>query len=151
MFHCFEARTVILQFTSSGCMQIHHVDGSRISAAHLVEVYFYKLLSWPTHLAHLSLLKEETFQPSTIIAMVSSALSHLLATLLVMSFPSTLCHSAWLRHPWKPDLSQSVNSLLMKSTVKIMHKMVLFWLRSKLNVNLLGEIFTNMQDIPKRC
>lgn len=151
MFHCFEARTVIPRCTSSGCMLIHHVDSPRLSAAHLVEVYFYQLLSWPTHLAHLSLLKEETFQPSTITAVVSSALSHLPATLWIMNFPSTSCHSAWLKHHWKTDPSQSVNSLLMKSTVKIMHKMVLFLLRSKLNVNLFGENFTNMQDIPKRC
>lgn len=152
MFHCSEARTVIPRFTSSGHVLICHVDSPNLSIAHLVELYFYQLLRRPTHLAHLI-----SPQRGDLLALHNYCCGFLSSltfacTLLVMSFPE-LCVSFHMaqKHPQEADLCPFFNSSLMKSAVKMMHKMVLFLLKSKPDVNLFGENFTNMQDIPKIC
>lgn len=143
MFHSFEARTMLPRFTSPARVTICHVDSPSLSAAHLVKLCFHQLLRCPTHSAHLIPPQKETFQPLSFLTFA--------CTFLVMSFPE-LCisfHRAW-NNARETDLSHIFNNSLIKSAVKITHKLVLFLLKSKLNVNLFGENVTNTQDIPKR-
>lgn len=128
-------------FTSPEHGTICHVDSPSLSAAHLLKLCFHQLL---THSAQLIPPQRETSQPLSPLTFP--------CTFLVKNFPD-LCvslHGAW-NHAREADLSPFFNNSLIKSAAKITHKLVLFLLKSKLNVNLFGENVTNTQDIPKRC
>lgn len=114
MFHSFEARTAT--FTSPDPMTIC----PSLSAAHPVKLCFHQCSDAPHTQLTWSLL---TRRPS-------SAPSPAVCTFLVMSFPKP-CVSFHRDHAREAELSPIFHNKLIRSAVKMTHKLALFLLKSK--------------------